>query len=186
VRRRLLTFVVVGGGYSGVETAGQISDLLRHVGRFYPRLDSKEFRLVLVHSGPYLLPQIGEKLGRYCGEHLQKQGIEGASMRAAALTAERAILDTSEVIETNTVGNATHPVIKNLIDRYRLALNKATFEALAQNSLALGFLLSPSAVEYLTLEERKAIVDPISAVLRDKRVADFMRADPVVVARRIR
>jgi len=107
-------------------------------------------------------------------------------MRAAALTAERAILDTSEVIETNTVGNATHPVIKNLIDRYRLALNKATFEALAQNSLALGFLLSPSAVEYLTLEERKAIVDPISAVLRDKRVADFMRADPVVVARRIR
>jgi hypothetical protein len=48
-----------------------------------------------------------------------------------------------------------------------------------------GFLLSPSAVEYLTLEERKAIVDPISAALRDKRVADFMRADPVVVARRI-
>jgi len=61
-----------------------------------------------------------------------------------------------------------------------------TFEAPAQNSLALGFLLSLSAVEYLTLEERKAIVDPISAVLRDKRVADFMRADPVVVARRIR
>ena len=46
--------------------------------------------------------------------------------------------------------------------------------------------MSPSAVEYLTLEERKAIVDPTSAALRDKRVADFMRADPVVVARRIR
>jgi len=49
-----------------------------------------------------------------------------------------------------------------------------TFEAPAQNSLALGFLLSLSAVEYLTLEERKAIVDPISAALRDKRVAHFM------------
>jgi len=62
-----------------------------------------------------------------------------------------------------------------------LVLNKATFEALAQNSLALGYLLSRSAVEYLTLEERKAIVDQAPSALRDKRVADFMRADPVVV-----
>jgi NADH dehydrogenase len=57
-----------------------------------------------------------------------------------------------------------------------LALNKATFEA-----LALGYLLSRSAVEYLTLAERKALVDRISAGLGDQRVADLMRADPVVV-----
>ena len=37
IRRKLLTFVIVGGGYSGVETAGQIWDLLRDVQRFYPR-----------------------------------------------------------------------------------------------------------------------------------------------------
>ena len=48
-----------------------------------------------------------------------------------------------------------------------LALNKATFEALAQNSLALGYLLSRSAVEYLTLAERKAIVDQAPSALRD-------------------
>jgi NADH:ubiquinone reductase (H+-translocating) len=125
-RRRLLTFVVVGGGYSGVETAGQIYDLLRDVGRFYPRLARKEFRLVLVHSGPYLLPQIGEELGRYCGKHLEKRGIEvRLDTRVNAITAERAILSTGDVIETNTVvttvGNATHPVIKKLIDRYQLA-----------------------------------------------------------------
>jgi NADH dehydrogenase len=129
VRRRLLTFVVVGGGYSGVETAGQISDLLRDVHRLYPRLDPKEFRLVLVHSGPYLLPQIGEALGRYCGEHLEKRGIEvRLNTRVTALTAERAILNTGDVIETNTVvttvGNATHPAIKNLIDRYQLPNSK--------------------------------------------------------------
>src|SRR3982075_428663 len=64
VRRRLLTFVVVGGGYSGVETAGQIYDLLRDVRKFYPRLDRKEFRLVLVHSGPYLLPHAGYVVAR--------------------------------------------------------------------------------------------------------------------------
>src|ERR1700732_46839 len=129
VRRRLLTFVVVGGGYSGVETAGQIYDLLRDVRKFYPRLDRKEFRLVLVQSGPYLLPQIGEELGRYCGEHLEKRGIEvRLNTQVTAITAERAILNNGDVIETNTVittvGNATHPVIKKLIDRYQLANSK--------------------------------------------------------------
>jgi NADH dehydrogenase len=129
VRRRLLTFVVVGGGYSGVETAGQIYDLLRDVRKFYARLDRKEFRLVLVHSGPYLLPQIGEELGRYCGEHLEKRGIEvRLNTLVTAITAERAILNNGDVVETNTVittvGNATHPVIKKLIDRYQLANSK--------------------------------------------------------------
>ena len=64
IRRKLLTFVIVGGGYSGVETAGQIWDLLRDVQRLYPRINPKEFRLVLVHSGSHLLPQIGEELGK--------------------------------------------------------------------------------------------------------------------------
>src|ERR1700693_1928511 len=125
IRRKLLTFVIVGGGYSGVETAGQIWDLLRDVQRFYPRINPKEFRLVLVHSGAYLLPQIGEELGKYCELQLRNRGIEvRLNARVNAITAERAILNTGDVIETNTVvttvGNATNPVVKKLIDRYRL------------------------------------------------------------------
>jgi NADH:ubiquinone reductase (H+-translocating) len=125
VRRKLLTFVVVGGGYSGVETAGQIWDLLRDVQRFYPRINPKEFRLVLVHSGAFLLPQIGQELGKYCELQLRNRGIEvRLNTRVNAITAERAILNTGDVVEANTVvttvGNATHPVIKKLIDRYQL------------------------------------------------------------------
>jgi NADH:ubiquinone reductase (H+-translocating) len=124
-RRKLLTFVIVGGGYSGVETAGQIWDLLRDVQRLYPRINPKEFRLVLVHSGAYLLPQIGEELGKYCELQLRNRGIEvRLNTRVTAITAERAILNTGDVIETDTVvttvGNATNPVIKKLIDRYQL------------------------------------------------------------------
>ncbi|MBV9299849.1 MAG: FAD-dependent oxidoreductase [Verrucomicrobia bacterium] len=125
LRRKLLTFVIVGGGYSGVETAGQIWDLLRDVQRFYPRINPKEFRLVLAHSGAYLLPQIGKELGKYCEVQLKNRGIEiRLNTRVNAITAERAILSTGDIIETNTVvttvGNATHPVIKNLIERYQL------------------------------------------------------------------
>jgi NADH:quinone reductase (non-electrogenic) len=129
IRRKLLTFVIVGGGYSGVETAGQIWDLLRDVQRLYPRINPKEFRLVLVHSGSHLLPQIGEKLGKYCEVQLRSRGIEvRLNTRVNAITSERAILNTGDVIETNTVvttvGNATNPVIKKLIDRYHLAEEK--------------------------------------------------------------
>ena len=129
IRRKLLTFVIVGGGYSGVETAGQIWDLLRDVQRLYPRINPKEFRLVLVHSGSYLLPQIGEELGKYCDVQLRSRGIEvRLNTRVNAITSERAILNTGDVIETNTVvttvGNATNPVIKKLIDRYHLANEK--------------------------------------------------------------
>jgi NADH dehydrogenase len=128
-RRKLLTFVIVGGGYSGVETAGQVWDLLRDVQRFYPRVRPEEFRLVLVQSGTYLLPQIGEELGKYCEVQLRKRGIEiRLNTRVTAITAERAILNTGEIIATNTVvttvGNATHPVIKKLIERYRLPNDK--------------------------------------------------------------
>jgi NADH dehydrogenase len=62
-----------------------------------------------------------------------------------------------------------------------LALDKATFDALAQNSLAVGYLLSRTSVKYLTLDERRAIVDHASPEVRQKKVADFMRPDPTVI-----
>jgi NADH dehydrogenase len=125
-RKRLLTFVVVGGGYSGVETMGQLVDLIRGVHKLYPRLQTAEFRFVLVHSGEFLLPQIGKELGTYCEEQLRKRGVEILlNGRVTAITAERAILNGNQAIETNTVvttvGNAISPIIKKLIDRYHFA-----------------------------------------------------------------
>jgi signal-transduction protein with cAMP-binding, CBS, and nucleotidyltransferase domain len=62
-----------------------------------------------------------------------------------------------------------------------LALDKTTFEALTKNSLTLGYFLNRSSVKYLTLQERRAIVDRASPAFRQKRVEDFMRRDPVVL-----
>jgi signal-transduction protein with cAMP-binding, CBS, and nucleotidyltransferase domain len=62
-----------------------------------------------------------------------------------------------------------------------LTLDRATFDALAQNSLTLGYLLSRSSVQYLTLDERRGIVNQISPEIRQKRVADFMRTNPTVI-----
>lgn len=123
--RRLLTFVVVGGGYSGVETAGQILDLIADVKGLYQNLESFSSRVVLVHSGPFLLPDIGERLGRYAEEQLRSRGLEiRLNSRVTAITATKAVLDNGERIETctvvSTIGNAPHPLVAELAKRYHL------------------------------------------------------------------
>ncbi len=50
-RKTLLQFVIVGGGYSGVETAGEIFDLLQSAKQFHPSLDSRELNVTLIYSG---------------------------------------------------------------------------------------------------------------------------------------
>ena len=59
--KRLLTFVIVGGGYSGVETAGQILDLIEASRAFTRASRRPDYRVVLVHSGAHLLPEISER-----------------------------------------------------------------------------------------------------------------------------
>jgi len=75
-RESLLTFVVVGGGFAGVETVGSINDFLKDALPYYPDLKPQMLRVVLVHPGDYILPELGEKLGRYASRKLAERGVE--------------------------------------------------------------------------------------------------------------
>jgi len=74
-QRELLTFVTAGGGFSGAETAGAVNDFLRETVRFYPAVKPEMIRTILVHGGEYLLPELGEELGRYAERKLRKRGL---------------------------------------------------------------------------------------------------------------
>jgi NADH dehydrogenase len=76
IREPLLTFVVAGGGFAGVETMAGINDFVRHSLRFYPNLKESDLRMVLVHPGPVILPELSEKLGRYAQKKLAERGVE--------------------------------------------------------------------------------------------------------------
>lgn len=75
-RRRLLTIAVVGGGFTGVETAGEISELFRSVLRFYKRLQSESVHVVLIEAGPVLLAGLPAKMGTYSRRILERRGVE--------------------------------------------------------------------------------------------------------------
>ena len=76
VLSKLMTFVVVGGGFSGVETVGEINDFVREsVDEFYRNIDPEKIRIILVSAGEKILPEIGD-LGEYAMESLTKSGVE--------------------------------------------------------------------------------------------------------------
>jgi NADH dehydrogenase len=120
IRERLLTVVVVGGGFSGVEVAGHLADLMRAIRRFYPELKETRHRVVLLHEGDQLLPELNHKsLSSVTLQKLRKNKIEVRLKTTAEKASSVAVqLTSGERIETGmivcTVGTETHPLIKGL------------------------------------------------------------------------
>src|SRR5438552_5259135 len=73
-RRRLLTFVVARGGFAGVETAAELNDFVRAAGRYYPGIARDDVRVVLVHSGDRILPEVSPSLSAYALAKLTSRG----------------------------------------------------------------------------------------------------------------
>ena len=119
LRRPLLTFVVAGGGFAGVETIAGINDFLREAVRFYPSLSERMLRIVLVHPGKVILPELGEKLGRYAERKLSERGVEIlVNTRVSGISDSRVELSSGEVIESKaliwTAGTSPNPALDSL------------------------------------------------------------------------
>ncbi len=115
-RRRLLTFVIVGGGPTGVEFAGALAELLRRpLVRDFPRLDFREARVVLLEAAESLLPGLPERLRAYALARLRRMGVE-VLLKAAVdrVTAQAAHLKDGSVLPSETVvwtaGVRGHPL----------------------------------------------------------------------------
>ena len=68
--------MVAGGGFAGVETIGSINDFLKAPLPYYPNLTCEMARVILVDPGEFVLPELGEQLGRYAGRKLAERGVE--------------------------------------------------------------------------------------------------------------
>ena len=119
LRRRLLTFVIGGGGFSGVEVMAELNDFVRSVKRNYLRLRNEPHRCVIVQAGDRILPEMSETLAIFAQRILRKRGVEIIlNDRLKAATSERAILQSGAEIPCktliSTVPSALPPVVQKL------------------------------------------------------------------------
>jgi NADH dehydrogenase len=103
LRKCLGHFVIVGGGFSGVEVAGAIADSLREIRRYYPRVAADELKVTLLQSVDRLLVELPPSLGQAAERSLTKRGVEVMTMTgASAITARDVQLNDGRVISAAT------------------------------------------------------------------------------------
>lgn len=117
--RWLLSFIVVGAGFSGVEVAGEINELVRSSTRFYRNFRKNDVVVTLVHSQQQILPEVAPSLREFAQKKMQKNGI-------TVLLNTRAVAATHEGIELNnktmlrgativcTIGTSVSPLVQQL------------------------------------------------------------------------
>ncbi len=115
-RQGLLTFVVAGGGFSGVEAVAELNDFVRSAARSFRNVQPEEIRVVLLHAGGLILPELPKNLAEFAQRLLMKRGVElRLNTRFVGATAEAALLAAGERIETrtlvSTVPGGPNPVV---------------------------------------------------------------------------
>jgi NADH dehydrogenase len=119
-RESLLTVVIVGGGFAGVETAGELNDFLRDsVKYYYHNIESKDIHVIIIQSGNRLLPEMSEELAGFAMQKLIQSGVEVIlNTRVIGATATSVKLKDSRTISTSTIiwsgGVAPNPITEEL------------------------------------------------------------------------
>ncbi|MDI3341290.1 MAG: NAD(P)/FAD-dependent oxidoreductase [Sphaerobacter sp.] len=185
-KARLLTVVVVGGGANGVEVVAEITDLLRDAAQHYPHLAPEDFRIVLVHGGDRLIPDLPENLGRFAEELLRSRGVEVLlGQRVAAVEPTAVRLTDGTVIATETVvgsvGVVPNPLVRELplrkdprgrliVDEYLSVDGYANVWALGDNALVPDPTTGepyPQTAQH-AIREARVVAHNIAARLRGK------------------
>jgi len=103
-RRWLTSFIVVGGGFSGVETSGELVDFLYASLKYYKRIRRQDLRIVLLHSGDRLLPELSARLGEFTLRKMRGGGVDvRLGTRAVCVTDRHVQLESGEFLVGGTV-----------------------------------------------------------------------------------
>jgi NADH dehydrogenase len=140
IRQRLGHFVVVGGGFSGVEVAGELADYLHSVRHFYRLVRDEELAVTILHDGNRLLPEMPETLGVMAARRMADRGINvRLGARASRVSAEGVVLQDGEFVSGSTVictiGTQPNPLIERLAASIGLPVNRGRIETQADMSV---------------------------------------------------
>jgi NADH:quinone reductase (non-electrogenic) len=190
-RQELLTFVVAGGGFAGVETIASLNDFVREALRFYPNLREEFLRVVVVHPGPVILPELGENLGAYAQRKLAMRQVEiRVNTRVTGFSERGVELNDGSAIPTKTLvwtaGTSPNPLLEKLPcakERGRLLVNEflevpewpgvwALGDCALVPDRQTGKFCPPTAQH--ALREGKVLAANLLATIRDGRKQPFV------------
>jgi NADH dehydrogenase len=129
LRRKLLSFVVIGGGYAGIEVLGELEDMARYACRYYENVEPADMRWVLVEATGRIMPEVSPRMGRYTARRLIVRGIEiFLNTRVTTMENGHVVLDDGTEFDADTIvwtaGVKANPVLQQtdlpLDDRKRL------------------------------------------------------------------
>lgn len=105
LRKRLLTFVVVGGGFNGIETVGELNDFVKETVReYYKNIYMTEIKVILINASNRILEQIDEDLGKWALQKLESKGVEFMmNSQVEGATSNSVKLDSGKIIDTYTI-----------------------------------------------------------------------------------
>ena len=119
LRKKHLTLVTIGGGFSGVETVAELHDMMKTVLPFYPRAARTGHRAILIHSGDRILQELDAGLSTFAQAKLEARGVQvQLKVRVKEVSDEGVTLSTGETIPAGivicTVGNSPHPLVPKM------------------------------------------------------------------------
>jgi NADH:ubiquinone reductase (H+-translocating) len=190
VKEPRVTFVVAGGGFAGVETVAAINDFVRGALRSYPNLTESMLRVVLVHSGPVILPELKQELGSYAQRKLTERKVEiRLNTRVESFSGSAIRLSDGTEIRANTLvwtaGASPHPLLESIPcekERGRLLVNDCLEVQGRPGAWALGDCAAipnqqkggfhPPTAQH-ALREAKVVAHNITASVRGREKKRF-------------
>jgi len=193
-RQRLLTFVVAGGGFSGVECMAELNDFVKAAAKAFQTIRPDECKFVLLQSADRILPEMAPALAKFAHQILERRGIDirlntrlsavtacGASY-TNSLTKETAFLPSRTTVVTVPAG--PHPLVKSLpckLERGRILVDDHLSIAEWPNVWAVGDCaaipqgngqFSPPTAQHATRQAKKC-AENILARMKGKPTTPF-------------
>jgi len=115
LKKSFLTLVIVGAGFAGIETAGELNDFVQDARKYYPNIKKEDIRVIVLEAASFILPGFNEKLARFTLEKLTQHGIEvKLGKKLSSFSGSEVIIE--DVVDPNKTP-ASQPVIESIQTR---------------------------------------------------------------------
>lgn len=207
LRKRMLTFTFVGGGFAGIEALAEIEDMARYATRNYPTIEPEDLRFVMIEGAGRILPEVSEPMGLWALDEMKKRGIEfhlntflSSCVDGHVVTSTGVEFDTDTIVWT--AGVKANPVIKDEsdlpVDKLGRVIVKATLQVAdedgnivpdawaAGDCAAVPDLLNPGKFcppnAQHAIREATRLADNIVAVYKGEQPVEYKHKSVGVVA----